>query len=397
MKFTQRVHSIQPSQTLAITALVESMRREGKKIVDLGAGEPDFDTPELIKDAGIKAIETGYTKYTSIAGLIELRETICEKYLKERNVNYSPAEVLVSCGAKHSIVNVMLALCEPGDDIIIPAPYWTSYIEQARFAGATPIIIETDESTGFKISAAQLQQSITSHTKILMLNSPSNPTGAIYSKEELAALVEVIVKHDITVIFDEIYEKIIYDGLQHASLADFSELRDRLVLINGVSKTYAMTGWRIGYMLAPQPLIKACNKIQSHTTSNPCSISQKASIAALKADDKILSEMLSAFGKRRSYLATEVGKMPGISCEIPKGAFYLFPNISGCFGRAHTKGVIKNPIDFCAYMLEEASVAIVPGEAFGSTQHVRLSYATSMQTLEEAVQRLTQALNKLRD
>lgn len=395
MTFAERVKHIQPSQTLAITALVESMRREGKHVIGLGAGEPDFDTPEPIKEAAIKAISDGFTKYTPISGLMDLKEAICRKYSEERNVQYSPAEVTVACGAKHSIANVLLALCQSGDEVIIPAPYWTSYIEQVRLTGAKPVVIDTDEYTSFKLSTSQLENAITPQTKVLMLNSPSNPTGVAYSKEELNALAEVLARHDFYIIFDEIYEKLIYDGLSHVSMTDYPDLRDRLILINGVSKTFSMTGWRIGYLLGPEALVKACNKIQSHTTSNPCSISQKASIAALEAGDTLLSDMLSAFDQRRRFLVDALDKMTGISCQMPMGAFYVFPNISGCFGTRHAGGTINSSMDFCQYMLERANVAMVPGEAFGSNRHVRLSYATSLDALHQAASLMREALGEL--
>jgi len=395
MKFAKRVSSIQPSQTLAITSLVEKMRRQGKRVLALGAGEPDFDTPALIKEAGKAAISDGFTRYTSVSGLMDLREAICEKYEAQQAVTYKPSEVLVSCGAKHSIANLLLALCEEGDEVIVPAPYWTSYTELVRFTGASPVIVNTDEYTNFKLSTSQLEAAITPKTKLLMLNSPSNPTGAVYSKEELDALVEVSARHDFYIVFDEIYEKILYDGLKHAGLTAYPELRERAIIVNGVSKTYAMTGWRVGYMLASEVVIKACSKIQSHTTSNACSISQKASIAALKADDSILAEMLSAFNERRNFLVNVLNDIQGIECRMPQGAFYVFPNVSACFGLKFNGRPIETSVDFCAFMLEQANVAIVPGEAFGSTQHVRLSYAASLDTLKEAGAAMASAIKKL--
>lgn len=396
MTLAYRTNQIQPSQTMAVTAMVDSLRREGKKVIDLGAGEPDFDTPDVIKEAAIRAIHEGYTRYTPASGALELKQAICEKYAREAQVQYLPSEILITCGAKHAVVNALLALCQDGDEVIIPAPYWTSYLEQVRFVGAQPVLVETDEAADFKMNARQLRQAVTSRTKMLILNSPGNPTGAVYGNSELADLVAVINEYDFYVIYDEIYEKIIYDGEEHVSLISFPEIRDRVIAVNGVSKSYAMTGWRIGYMAAKEEIIRACAKIQSHTTSNPCSISQRASIAALNSDASILTEMVQAFDARRKYLAEKLSGLPGIRCSLPKGAFYMFPNISDYHGARYNGKEIGNAIDFCSFLLEEAGVALVPGEAFGSSKHVRLSYATSMANLQEAVARIEPALNKLK-
>lgn len=396
MTLAYRTNQIQPSQTLAVTSMVDILRRQGKNVIDLGAGEPDFDTPDIIKQAAVQAIQDGFTKYTPSSGVLELKQAICEKYEHDSGVLYAPSEILITCGAKHAVVNALLALCQEGDEVIIPAPYWTSYIEQVRFVGAQPVIVETDESTDFKMNPEQLRARITPSTKMLILNSPSNPTGAVYSKAELANLVEVIKKHNFYVIYDEIYEKIIYDREKHTSLASFPGLKDRVISVNGVSKAYAMTGWRIGYLAAKEDIVKACAKIQSHTTSNPCSISQQASIAALKAGNKILTAMVEAFDERRKYLAEKLSALPGIKCSLPKGAFYMFPNISDYHGASYNGKEIGSSIDFCAFLLEKSGVALVPGEAFGSNKHVRLSYATSMANLQEAVTRIESALVKLK-
>lgn len=397
MSFSQRIEQIQPSQTLAITAMVDSLRRAGKSIVDVGAGEPDFDTPNVIKDAAIRAIQEGFTKYTPNSGILELKEAICEKLLKDDGLHYSPSEIIVTCGAKHAIINTLLALCQEGDEVIIPSPYWTSYPEQVRFVEATPVILKTDEGTNFKIVPEKLQNAISSRTKMMILNSPCNPTGAVYTHDELSALAEVIRNSNIYVLSDEIYEKIIYDGQHHISLASFPELKDQVVLVNGVSKAYSMTGWRIGYLAADGEIIKAISKIQSHTTSNPCSISQKAGVAALKADRRIVREMVLAFDRRRRYLIDQLTALPRINCLLPKGAFYMFPDVSGYFDLEYQGKIIQNSTDFCSYILEEEGVAIVPGEAFGSNDHVRISYATSLINLQEAVVRIDRALKKLRN
>ncbi len=396
MPLARRVNQIQASQTLAITNLVDTLRRDGKDIIDLGAGEPDFETPQLIKDAGIKAIRQGYTKYTHSAGSLELRQAICEKLKRENGLDYTPSEIIVTCGAKHAIINVLLALCQEGDEVILQSPYWTSYVEQIRLVDATPVILPTDESSDFKFSPQQLQQAITSRTKLLIINSPSNPTGAVYTASEFRAIAEVLKRTDIYILTDEIYEKLIYDNEKHASLAAFPELQERTIVVNGVSKAYSMTGWRIGYLAAKSEIIKAASKIQSHMTSNPTSISQWASIAALRANSKIVENMAAEFARRRNDLFSRVRELPGIHCMLPKGAFYLFPNVSGNFGLKYKNQTIQSSMDLCSYLLEEEGVALVPGEAFGSKNNVRISYATSMKNLQEAALRMERGLRKLR-
>ncbi|MFQ5864702.1 MAG: pyridoxal phosphate-dependent aminotransferase [bacterium] len=395
MLVSRRTQQIQPSQTLEITALVDSLRRAGKDIVDLGAGEPDFDTPNVIKEAAIQAINEGFTKYTPSSGTLELKQAICDKLRISNDLHYTPSEIVVTCGAKHAIMNTMLALCQEGDEVIIPAPYWTSYLEQVTFVDATPVILNTDEKTDFKLLPEQLERAINSHTKLLILNSPCNPTGAVYTPSELSGLAEVIRHSKMYVISDEIYEKLIYDGSQHVSLASFPELKEQVIVVNGLSKAFAMTGWRIGYLAADVEIVKAVSKIQSHTTSNPCSISQKASVAALKLESKIVQEMVTAFDRRRTFLVGQLNEVPKIHCTLPKGAFYVFPNISEYLGRQYKDKTIQNSMQFCSLLLEEEGVALVPGEAFGSNNHVRISYATSLSNLQEALLRIRRALRKL--
>lgn len=397
MKFARRVDQIQPSQTLAITALVDSLRREGKDVVDLGAGEPDFDTPRVAREAGITAIEDGFTKYTPASGTMELKQAICDKLKRDNGLDFTPGQVVVTSGAKQALINVLLALCEKGDEVIVPSPYWTSYLEQVNFVDATPVVIETDDASGFKITPDQLQGAISPRTRVLILNSPSNPTGSVYTPSELADLAEVTRDHDFVILSDEIYEKIIYDGLQHHSPAQFSYLKDRVVVVNGASKAFSMTGWRIGYLAAPEPVVKAVMKIQSHSTSNACSISQRAATAALQAGDAILVDMIKAFEARRNYVYGEFSRLPGMTCVKPSGAFYLFPNVSGYFGKRAGNVRIENTIQFCKFLLEDARVALVPGDAFGSDQHIRLSYATSMDNLAEAIARISDALKTVED
>ncbi len=395
MTFANRVNQVQPSQTLAITALVDTLRRQGRSIIDLGAGEPDFDTPEPVKQAAIAAIAEGYTKYTPATGSVEIRQAISEKLKRENSLNYSPAEIVVTCGAKHAIINVLLALCQEGDEVILQSPYWTSYVEQIRFVGATPVIVSTDERSGFKMSAEQMQSAVTSKTKMLLLNSPSNPTGAVYTPAELSAFAEVARQSNFYILSDEIYEKIIYDGLRHESIAALPGMRDRTILVNGVSKSYAMTGWRIGYLAAAPEIIKAVTTIQSHTTSNPTSISQRAAVAALNANHQIIDNMVGEFKKRRDYLAGRLDEIPGIVCPRPQGAFYMFPNVEGWFGLKYKAQTLESSMDVCSFLLEEEGIAAVPGEAFGSHRHIRISYATAMANLEEAVARLARASKKL--
>lgn len=395
MTFAKRVSRIQPSQTLAITALVDALRREGRSIIDLGAGEPDFDTPQVVKDAAVAAIAEGYTKYTPAAGSLEIKKAICEKLKRENALIYSPSEIVVTCGAKHAIINVMLALCEAGDEVILQSPYWTSYVDQVQLVGARPVIVETDERSGFKMSVGQLQQAITSKTKLLILNSPSNPTGAVYTPTEISAFADVVRDRDFYILSDEIYEKIIYDGLRHESIAALPGMRDRVIVVNGVSKSHAMTGWRIGYLAANTEIVKAVINIQSHTTSNPSSISQRAAIAALNADHAIIDEMVVEFKRRRDYLYGQLREIPDMVCPRPEGAFYMFPNVEGLFGLRDKGKPMQSSSDLCAAFLEEEGIAMVPGEAFGSAKHLRISYATSMANLQEAMARLRRALKKI--
>jgi aspartate aminotransferase len=397
MTFAKRVSQIQPSQTLAVTALVDELRREGRDIIDLGAGEPDFETPAPIKKAAIEAIHRGDTKYTHSSGIAELRQAICEKLATDNNLHYAPSEIIVTCGAKHALVNVLLALCERGDEVILQSPYWTSYVEQIRFVDAEPVILKTDESSDFKISAEQLRDAVTERTKLVLVNSPSNPTGTVYSSAELSALAEVIDEAGCYVLSDEIYEKIIYEGCRHESLAALVNSKEKAIVVNGVSKAYSMTGWRIGYLAASPDVVKAAAKIQSHSTSNPSSISQHASIAALRADPDIVAEMVVAFNERREFLLTQVSGIPGMICSKPKGAFYLFPKVAEYFGSSFDGQPIRSSSDLCSFLLKDQGVALVPGEAFGSANNVRISYATSMENLREAVSRIARGLQKLRD
>jgi aspartate aminotransferase len=408
---SQLAARIQPSLTLAVTNMVAELRRQGKNAIDLGAGEPDFSTPESIKNAAVEAIHKGKTKYTPNTGTIALREAIAAALKSEYGAVYQPNEIIVSSGAKQSIYNALLAACNPGDEVILPAPYWVSYPEQIRMTGATAKIVINPDGDDFKLTPARLRAAITPKTKVLILNSPSNPTGAVYTTEELQALVALIRRHEFLVLSDEIYLKLVYDGIETTSLCAFPEIRDRLILVNGFSKSYAMTGWRLGYAAAPLPIVKAMDKIQSHTTSNACSISQEAGLAALQGNDEAVENMRQQFDERRRFVYQALSNMPGISVRLPKGAFYMFINVipllglnevsalgfdpAKLWGREVNGKKIQFPNDLCQHIVEHAGVALVAGEAFGSMFHVRLSYATDMKTLQEAMRRLEKAFGEI--
>ncbi len=391
-EFAKRVN---PSETLAVTTLIAELRRQGKNVIDLGAGEPDFETPEHIKAAGIRAIESGKTKYTPNVGTLALREAICRKLAGDFGAHYEPKQVVVSNGAKQCIHNTVLALCNPGDEVIIPSPYWVSYPEQVKMAEAVPRFLPGEEANDFKIKPEALAREINASTKLILLNNPSNPTGAVYAKQELQALIEVLRKHEVWILADEIYLKLVYRGSTTASLASFPEIRERLLLVNGFSKSYAMTGWRLGYVVAPLPVAHAVAKIQSHTTSNPCSISQEAGLAALEGSEDALMAMRAQFEARRDFVHAAVAHLPGVSARLPGGAFYIFCNIAQVLGRKYRGRVISSPSVLCQLLVEHAGVALVGGEAFGSTRHVRISYANSMDNLREAMSRLQAAFEEI--
>ncbi|MFD2170322.1 pyridoxal phosphate-dependent aminotransferase [Tumebacillus lipolyticus] len=382
---SDRVKSIAPSPTLSIDAKTKQMIAEGIDVINLSVGEPDFGTPEVACAAGKAAIDEQFTKYTAVPGIVELRKKIAAQLKERLNLDYTADDILVSSGAKHSLYNAFMALCNKGDEVILPAPYWVSYPEMIRLAEATPVVIETDESTGFKITPEQLEQAITPKTKVLLLNSPSNPTGAVYTKEELAALADVISKHEFYVISDEIYDQLVY-GVEQVSIATFGEeIKKRTLLINGFSKAYSMTGWRVGYMAGERALIKAMTSFQSHTTANPSSISQKAAVGALDHKDEL---MVPEFRWRRDYVLDRIAKMPMLSCDTPSGAFYVFPNCSACYGKSFQGHPINSCDDFASLLLEHAKIALVPGSGFGAPNNFRISYATSRDNLKKAMDRL---------
>jgi aspartate aminotransferase len=396
MKLAARVSRIAPSPTLAMAATAKAMAAQGIDVIDFSTGEPDFDTPEPVKAAAEAAIRSGFTKYTPSSGIDELRSAIAEKLKIEQGLQYDKSQILVSCGAKHSLYNVAEAVLEAGDEIIIPTPYWVSYADQAFLNDATPMLLATREADGYAIDSTALEQRITPRTKALIINSPSNPTGATYNRPMLERIAAIAVRHDLLVISDEIYEKVLYDGATHLSIASLGpDIAARTVVINGVSKAYAMTGWRIGYAAGPKELITAMGNIQSQSTSNPCSISQKAAVAALRFGGPFTKQMVTEFDRRRRAIVEGLNTIPGISCSMPGGAFYAFPNIQGVLGKRGPTGPITSPTDLATYLLKDAHIAVVPGEPFGSQSHMRLSYATSMETIGRGLDRLRAALQKL--
>ncbi|MBF7082310.1 pyridoxal phosphate-dependent aminotransferase [Desulfallas sp. Bu1-1] len=396
MRLAERAGNISPSPTLSIDAQAKKMIAEGIKVINFGVGEPDFDTPENIKQAAIKAIRNGMTKYTPVAGTDALRRAIVKKLAEDNGLNYEPAQIVVSAGAKHSLYNAFQVLCQEGDEVILPAPYWVSYLEQIKLAGAKPVIVPTRLENNFKLTPGELQSAITPNTRVIIINSPSNPTGAVYTREELAALGEVLVKHNIVIISDEIYEKLIYDGNEHVSIASLSPaLKELTVVINGVSKSHAMTGWRIGYAAAPQPVAKAMADLQSHSTSNPTSIAQAASVEALEGTQESLKRMVAEFVKRRDYMVERLNAIPGVKCNRPGGAFYVFPEIKSLLGRSYAGVKINGAADLAGVLLEKMHVAIVPGVAFGDDTCFRLSYATSMDNIKEGLDRIEKVLTSL--
>ena len=396
MRLATRVSKIKPSETLAITAKANALKAEGRDVIGFGAGEPDFDTPANIKQAAIKAIEAGFTKYTPVGGTDELKDAIISKLKRDNSLEYKRSQIVVSCGAKHTLYNLAQALFEAGDEVIIPAPYWVSYPDIVVLAGGTPVILNTLEKDGFKINPQQLKAAITPNTRAMIINGPSNPTGAAYSPEELKAIAAVLLNENILIITDDIYEKILYTKYPFANIASVeSKLKDRTIVVNGVSKAYAMTGWRIGYAAGPEEIIAAVSKIQSQNTSNPTSISQKASVEALNGDQSIVAIMVAEFLKRRDFIVAALNDIPNIKCLLPEGSFYVFPNVSGVYGRSYKGKKIIGSTEFIDYLLDEANVATVPGAAFGSDDHIRLSYATSLKNIEEGVKRIKNAVAKL--
>ena len=387
---------LSPSMTFAMNQMSNDLKAKGIDIVNMTLGEPDFNTPENVKAAACTALEENYTHYTPVGGSLSLREAISDKLQKENGLAYAPADILVSNGAKQSLCNVVMALIDEGDEVIIPAPYWVSYPQMVLLAGGTPVYVETGIEQGFKMTPEQLEKAITPRTRMLILCSPSNPTGAVYSKEELKALADVILRHeDVLVVSDEIYEHLNYVGA-HASIASVEGMRERTVIINGVSKAYAMTGWRIGFLAAPKWIVSACSMLQGQYTSGPCSVSQKAAEEAWRGSQACVEEMRQAFERRRNLLVGLLREIPGLEVNVPDGAFYLFPKCSSFFGKTDGTKVIKTSTDLAMYLLERGHVAVVGGDAFGAPEYFRLSYATSEEKIVEAAKRMAGALALLK-
>jgi len=396
MKYSDVVSSITESRTLQVTSLIKKLKAEGHNVITFSAGEPDFPTPDFICKAGIEAIQKGITKYTNAEGSPELIKAICNKFEKENNIKYEPNEIVVSSGAKHSIYNALVAICNPGDEVIIQSPYWVSYPEMIKLVSAKPVIIETSIETNFKITPEQLQKAITNKTKAILLNSPSNPSGAVYTEEEQRAFANVVKDKDIIIITDEIYEKLIYDGAKHFSIASIPEIRDKVVTINGMSKAFSMTGWRIGYLGTNKELAKLIKNYQSHAVSHPSTISMAASVAALEMDPQIIENMRVVFENRRNFIMEKLSEIEGIKLFKPTGAFYLFLDVSAFYGREYNGQKITDSTSFCSYILNEGKIGIVPGEAFGNDNCVRMSFAYSNEDLAEGAKRLKEALAKLK-
>jgi len=394
-----RLKTLAPSSTLAVQAKAQELRRRGVDVISFGAGEPDFDTPERIKDAAIQAMRRGRTKYTEVGGVPELRAAVCGKFKRDNGLDYEPADVLVSCGAKHSLFNMVVALLNPGDEVLVPSPYWVSYPEQARLVDAAPLGVPTQEATGFDLDPERLRAAVTPRTKAVILNSPNNPTGAVFSPAALAAVARLAVERNLFVVSDECYEALTFEG-RHVSIAALDpEVKARTLVINTCSKAYAMTGWRIGFAAGPRELIRAMTDVQSQVTSNPSSIGQWAAVEALTGPQDEVAKMAGEFDRRRRIIVPGLNALPGVSCVMPKGAFYAFANVAKLFGRqwrsADGPRTLEGSVDVTAFLLEEAKVAVVPGVDFGSDDHVRLSYATSEALIREGLARMAAALSRL--
>ncbi len=391
-----KIQQIEESQTLAFTTLARQMKLAGQDVVSLTAGEPDFSTPAHIKMSAVRAIEEDFSHYTANEGIPELRDAIRNKFERDNDLRFNPSQILVSCGAKHSIFNTLQAICNPGDEIVVPAPYWVSYPEMVRLVGAKPVIVEALSEDKFKITPQQLRKATNAKTKALIFNSPSNPTGAVYTKGEIEELAEVVEETGIFVISDEIYEMVVYDGTKHFSIGSIKEIKEQVVTINGLSKAFAMTGWRIGYLGAALQVTQAAAKVQSQVTSNATSISQRAAVDALNGPKDEMVRMVGEFKRRRDYFAGELSKIPGLDLAVPKGAFYLFPGVQKYAGSRFGGKLLRDDVDLCNYFLNEEQLVMVPGSPFGARNYLRLSYACSMKELEKAVKRLKEGFEKLR-
>ncbi|HUG38794.1 MAG TPA: pyridoxal phosphate-dependent aminotransferase [Candidatus Limnocylindrales bacterium] len=390
-----RLKTLAPSPTLAMQAKAKAMRAQGIDVISFGAGEPDFDTPERIKQAAVRAMERGQTKYTEVGGVPELRAAVCEKLRRDQGLEYAPDEIVVSCGAKHTLYNIVMALVNPGDEVLIPSPYWVSYPEQVRLLDGVPVPVPTSESTGFDLDPAELVRRVTPRTKLIVLDSPGNPTGAVFSAEALREVGRVAVERGLWIVSDECYEALTYEG-RHISIASLSpEIKARTIVVNTCSKAYAMTGWRIGYAAGNREIIRAMTDVQSQVTSNPASVAQWAAVEALAGPQDEIAKMVGEFDRRRRVIIAGLNAMPGVSCVMPKGAFYAFPNVSGLFGKTAKSGVLEGSASVCAFLLDEARIATVAGVDFGSDDHIRLSYATGLETIEKGLARMDAAVRSL--
>ncbi|EYE88203.1 aspartate aminotransferase [Fervidicella metallireducens AeB] len=389
MELSRKGQQISSSITLAITAKAKKLKEEGVDVISFGAGEPDFNTPKNIQDVAVDAIRNGLTRYTPASGILELKNAICTKLREENSIDYIPSQIVVSNGAKQSIANALMAICNPGDEVIVPVPYWVSYPELVKLADATPVYVETSEKNNFKYTKDDILKALTNKTKAIILNSPNNPTGTVYSKEDLEMIADIAIKNDIIVISDEIYEKLVYGSVKHISIASLNEeIKKRTIVINGVSKAYAMTGWRIGYTASNEEIAKIMSNIQSHVTSNPNTIAQYASVEAINGPQEDVEKMRIEFEKRRDYMVERINSIPGISCNMPDGAFYVMINITNIKGKVVKGYQINSSFDFCNALLEIEKVAAIPGAAFGADDFVRLSYATSMEIIQKGLDRI---------
>jgi aspartate aminotransferase len=396
MYISKRVRSIKPSSTLAIDSKAKTLKQQGVDIINFGVGEPDFDTPTNIKEAAISAINTGFTKYCSVSGTPEIKSAIISKLERDNKLAYTPEEIIVSNGAKHSLYNFFQSVIDYENEVIIPAPYWVSYVDMVILAGGKPVVVQTSDKVDFKITPEDIEESLTHKTKAIVINSPSNPTGAMYTIKELEAIAQVCVKNNILIVSDDIYEKLVYDDFKFASVAGLSsKTKELTIVINGVSKAYAMTGWRIGYAAGPKNIISAMTKVQSQSTSNASSISIKAAVEALNGTQKCIEYMRQEYEKRRNYIVKRLNAIKGIKCRNPKGAFYVFPNIKFFFGKTFNGKTVESSTELTDYLLNTAKTAVVPGSAFGADEHIRLSYATSMENIKTGIDRLEEALQNL--
>jgi len=394
---SKRIKNMKPSATLGITAKVAELKKQGIDVIAFNVGEPDFDTPEHVGEAAKKAIDEGFTRYTPVSGILELKEAICKKLKDDNDLEYASNQITVSTGAKQALVNVLLTICNPGDEVILPIPCWVSYIEMIKLAESIPVLVPTEEEKGFQLDVVKVKEAITDKTRAIILNFPNNPTGAVYSEDILRKIGELAVKYDFYIISDEIYEKLIYDGEKHISIASLSEeIKEKTIVINGLSKAYAMTGWRLGYAAGPEKIIKGMNSLQGHMTSNANSITQKAAIAALTGPQDVVEQMRRQFDIRRKYLVDRLKHMDNIECAEPKGAFYVMPNITKFFGKEYKGKVVEDSSDFAGFLLEEAHIAVVPGAAFEAPGNIRIAYSNSLENIREGMDRMEKALELLK-